>query len=379
VIGISNDDFLLAVRSGNQPRQSTLRDRIREKIETQINKPFETFYTTERVCLKADFNSSEVCFLVRSAEGDSFQLSERSNGLKWYLNTFIDILANNLPNKNVVYLLDEPGISLHVNAQRELLQLLSTLASQGNQVVYTTHSPTMLDTDYAGLHRIRAVVKDEEGYSRIYKSAFEPGIMNKDRTDTLAPIIHAIGMNLSCVFGPGQNRINIVPEGMSDYIFLTTMAKLLHFDLERYTIIPTKGASNAINVCAILKGWGCPFLAIFDYDEAGVKTGGEDMQSNFGFSQNAEFCYLFDATPEDLEQRTYLQNKVEIEDLVGRDEIRRFNQLRGNSNELGKTLTAKLMCNAFSVGEFTFSDETLERFRTLFSRIESYTAKVVRS
>ena len=62
-----------------------------------------------------------------------------------------------------MYLLDEPGTSLHVNAQRELLKLFQHLAGKGNQVVYTTHSPYMLDLETDGVHRIRAVVKNAEG------------------------------------------------------------------------------------------------------------------------------------------------------------------------------------------------------------------------
>ena len=65
----------------------------------------------------------------------------RSNGLKWFLNLFIDLAYGNLENKTIIYLLDEPGVYLHVNAQRELLVLLKNLCNKGGQVVYTTHSP----------------------------------------------------------------------------------------------------------------------------------------------------------------------------------------------------------------------------------------------
>ncbi len=61
-------------------------------------------------------------------DGQSLLLSERSNGLRWYLNTFIDAKAKDVANSSVLYLFDEPGISLHVNAQRELLELFNHLA-----------------------------------------------------------------------------------------------------------------------------------------------------------------------------------------------------------------------------------------------------------
>ena len=49
---------------------------------------------------------------------------ERSNGLKWYLNIFIQLLymerKNCISSKNNIILIDEPGVYLHPNAQKEL-------------------------------------------------------------------------------------------------------------------------------------------------------------------------------------------------------------------------------------------------------------------
>lgn len=193
--------------------------------------------------------------------------------MRWYLETLVDAQANNLPNRNVVYLLDEPGTSLHVNAQRELLNLFEHLADQGNQVVYTTHSPYMQNTEVEGVHRIRAVVKSTDCFSYIYKTAYDARILPESQQDTLTPIIAALGMNLQSTFGPALNKVNIVAEGMSDYIYLCTMAKQLGVDLEKYAIIPSVGATNCVNICAILHGWGCKYIALFDFDKKGVEAG----------------------------------------------------------------------------------------------------------
>ena len=146
------------------------------------------------------------------------QLGERSNGLRWYLETFIDAKANNLPQRNVVYLFDEPGCFLHVNAQKELVSLFGHLADQGNQVVYTTHSPYMLDTEKDGIHRIRAVVKDPQGFTHIYKTAYDNKISPDSVHDTLAPIVNALGMNMNDTFGPAKNKINIVTVNANIYL-----------------------------------------------------------------------------------------------------------------------------------------------------------------
>ena len=133
------------------------------------------------------FNNGTISFVIQSNNGSSLMLSERSNGLRWYLETFIDAKANDISDRNTIYLLDGPGTPLHVNAQRELLNLFGHLADQGNQIIYTTHSPYMLDTENEGVHRIRAVVKDEEGFSYIYKTVYDPRIAPETQQGTRCP------------------------------------------------------------------------------------------------------------------------------------------------------------------------------------------------
>ena len=63
---------------------------------------------------------------------------------KWYLNLFIDILANDLKDSNVIFLLDEPGVYLHVNAQRELLRLFYDLCKKYGVELSDKYSEPMI-------------------------------------------------------------------------------------------------------------------------------------------------------------------------------------------------------------------------------------------
>ena len=299
-------------------------------------------------------------------------ISERSNGLRWYMETFIDSQANGVDQSNVIYLLDEPGTSLHVNAQKELLILFSHLADKGNQVVYTTHSPYMLDTANDGIHRIRAVVKDNQGYTRIYKTAYDNKISPDSVHDTLAPIISALGMNMNDTFGPAKDKINIVTEGTSDYIYMCMMAKLLDVDAEKYAIIPSQGASNCVNICAILHGWGCRYIAVFDYDKAGVETGAKVMQDQLIYKLNRDFCFMNEVTQEEIDSKTYKTSRFMVEDVITREEINRFCEATDVSPALNKALIAKKMSNAIDKDEFTLSETAMNNFRALFNRILSY-------
>ena len=372
LIGVSPEDFIFACKAGTTPNQETLRKRINRFINVKINKPFHDFYQTETISLDLSFNGGVISFMVQSEDGEALTLSERSNGLKWYLETFIDAQSNDIKNQNAIFLFDEPGISLHVNAQKELLHLFQHLAEKGNQVVYTTHSPYMLDLESEGIHRIRAVVKDVSGYSRVYKTAYDSRIAPESQQDTLAPIISAIGMNLNDTFGPAKEKINIVTEGMSDYIFLCTMAKVLNIDTEKYAIIPSVGASNCIHICSILHGWGCQYIALFDYDRAGVEDGGEFLRKNMFFEYKSQYCYMKDVTQEEVNQKTYKDASYMIEDVVTRDEIKKYCEETETSNSIGKTLMAKLMSNAVESGEYLLGEQCKTNFRELFNRIFSY-------
>lgn len=372
LIGISSEDFIAAVRSGSSPKQETLRRKINRLVNDKINTPFHSFYQTETITLDLGFNAGVVSFVVQSEDGEALMLSERSNGLKWYLETFIDVQANDIADRNVVYLLDEPGTSLHVNAQRELLSLFQHLSEKRNQVVYTTHSPYMLDLQTDGVHRIRAVVKNTDGFTHIYKTAYDTRISPVSQQDTLAPIISAIGMNLNDTFGPAKAKLNIVTEGMSDYIYLCTMAKVLGIDTERYAILPSVGASNCINICSILHGWGCRYIAVFDYDAAGVKTGGEYLRKDMMFEYKGQYCYLADVSQEDVDKKTYKDSPYMIEDVVTREEIDRYCTETNTSSTVGKPLMAKLMSNAIESGSYQVGEECKSNFEALFNRIFSY-------
>lgn len=61
-------------------------------------------------------------------------------------------------------LLDEPGISLHLLAQRDLSAFFDSLA-ESNQLIYTSHSSFLVDANR--LDRARKVYVGENGTSKI--------------------------------------------------------------------------------------------------------------------------------------------------------------------------------------------------------------------
>ncbi len=369
IIGVSHSDFLLACQQGNNATQITKRDNINKLINQKLNKAFHGFYKTEKLYLGIQFNAGVITFTIKKEDGTTLLLSERSNGLKWYLNLFIDMLANDAVSNQVIFLLDEPGINLHVNAQRELLRLFNHLADNGNQIVYTTHSPYMLDMENDGIHRIRAVVKYGDENTYIYKTAYDSKIAPDSQNDTLTPIIRALGMNLLDTFGPAKDKLNIITEGMSDYIYITLMAKQLEIDLSKVAFIPSQGATNCVNIAMILHGWGCKYIALFDYDKEGVEEGGEQIRKTFDSNIGENFQYIVNVKQQDVDSYTYKQFPKMIEDLITHSEIERFCHDFGVLKTTSKSLTAKILSNAVENGSFTLNEESKKNFIGLFTRL----------
>ena len=76
----------------------------------------------------------------------SVNFDERSTGFIWFFSFLIwfSQMKANYADKLIV-LLDEPGLTLHGKAQKDLLRYIREKLQPDHQVIYTTHSPFMLD------------------------------------------------------------------------------------------------------------------------------------------------------------------------------------------------------------------------------------------
>jgi len=113
----------------------------------------------------------------------------RSLGFLWYLSFYINFIATTLEAKNneYLFLLDEPGLHLHPAGQKDLTKLLENL-SEKNQLIYTTHSPFMINRECP--NRVRVVKKDEEGTS----------VDNEAYRENWKPLRQSIGLTVSDLF-----------------------------------------------------------------------------------------------------------------------------------------------------------------------------------
>ena len=360
---ISTQEFLLSMENDDENQLKICRNKIKEKVKYNIQKKFNKFYEEENVQIKVLFKNDLIKILVKTNENTT-NISERSTGLRWYLNLFIDILANDIKDTNVIFLLDEPGVYLHVNAQRELLRLFYDLCKNDNQVVYSTHSPYMIDSN--NIINIRAIEKDERGHTNIYNTAYDNKFNSVSKRETLSPLIQAIGADLRFNIGPQAEKLNIVTEGITDYMYYTAMLYYFNIPEEKMPyIIPAVGAGNVNVIVSVLIGWGCDFKVILDYDKAGFVEC-EKLVDNLNLEINKDIFFVnCKATYDNKDKEVYKYSQF-VESLISDEDKSKFSI----SYLDNKTMAAKEFYDKVKCKSVHLSDETVNNFKKLFACME---------
>ncbi|MCC3867328.1 AAA family ATPase [Terrisporobacter mayombei] len=356
---INAQEFLLAMENDDENQLELFRNKIKEKVKYNIQKKFNEFYCEENAQIKISFKNDFIKILVKTNENTT-NINERSNGLRWYLNLFIDILANDIKDTNVIYLLDEPGVYLHVNAQRELLRLFYDLCKNNNQVVYSTHSPYMIDSN--NIINIRAIEKDEKGNTNIYNTAYDNKLNSVSKRETLSPLVQAIGADLRFNIGPQGGKLNIVTEGITDYMYYTAMLYYFNVPEEKMPyIIPAVGAGNVNVIVSILIGWGCDFKIILDYDKAGFVEC-DKLIENLNLKINKDIFFVNCNDTYDNKDKDIYKYAEFVETLISEEDKNKF-----SINYIdNKTMAAKEFYDKVKCKSVNLSDKTVNNFKKLF-------------
>ncbi|MFD1039327.1 AAA family ATPase [Virgibacillus byunsanensis] len=370
--GITEHEIVDAFEDPIDGNRKTVRNRIVRKIKNNIEAEFNEFYNQEKIEFQIEFES-RVFKIYILTDDKAMNLSERSNGLRWYISIFVDVLSREHKNSSLVYLLDEPGVYLHVNAQKQLLELFSRLAERENQVIYTTHSPYMIDSK--DITNVRAIEKVEEGDTKIFKSAYNQNLSNDSKMETLSPLVQAIGADLKFNIGPSSKN-NLITEGITDYMYMNAMINYLGID-SAPNIIPSAGVSNINRIVSILFGWGCEFKILLDYDKAGYKE--YDVLVN-KLDETLEDKILFVCCNEEVVKEKMVSNPQTIESLISEDDSKQLSTPYDGSSS-SKKLAAKEFHDKVVNKEIELMDETVYNFKTLFEalNIQDYNLTTVRN
>ena len=194
------------------------------------------------------------------------RLEERSKGFQWFFSFELMFMHETKGTfKGCVILLDEPGLHLHPDAQKDLLLRLEHYA-EGNKLLYTTHLPFMIDLNHPD--RVRVLKETENGI-----------IVTTDFTDTPPEakfvLQAALGMDASQSFLVADR--NLVVEGVDDYWVLTELSNLLQQGGKDglpgdVLVTPGGSASTAVHIATIMIGQNLDVVALFDSDDEGRRA-----------------------------------------------------------------------------------------------------------
>lgn len=187
----------------------------------------------------------------------STQLGSRSKGFLWFFSFLAWFSQQKKTKEPLILLLDEPGLFLHAKAQGDLLRYMDVELAPHHQVVYTTHSPFMIDARRFDQVRIvedksidsKEPLPPEQAGTKVFREVLDAG------EGSLFPLQGALGYDIAQTLFVGPNCL--IVEGVSDLLYLQTMSGLLEeagrqgLD-RRWTITPVGGSEKVPTFAALL-------------------------------------------------------------------------------------------------------------------------------
>jgi predicted ATP-dependent endonuclease of OLD family len=274
----------------------------------------------------------------RRHRGVSTPFSQRSRGFIWFFSFLVwfDSVQHqvgvpaNIDQRNLILLLDEPGLALHALAQADFLRYIDSL-SKRHQVLYTTHSPFMVHSDR--LHQVR-IVEDQDKIGTVVSD----NVMASDPR-AIFPLQAALGWTIA------QNlfisKKNLLVEGPSDLIYIKAVSALLEQQgmtclRDDITIVPVGGLDKVVTFVALLGASDLKLAVLHDYrgapEQKLIDLVKQKMISAKAVLNASQFC--------DLANIGNASKAADTEDLFpSKLYVDRFNQTF--SKLLGKTIVAE--------------------------------------
>ena len=170
----------------------------------------------------------------------SVPFDDRSKGFVWFF-SFLTYFSSIEEQEecDLVLLLDEPGLNLHALAQHDFLRFIDERLAPKHQVIYTTHSPFMINLNH--LDRIRTV-QDVDDRGTVISS----DTLSNDQ-DTVFPLQVALGHNLAHTLFLAPHCLMV--NSAADLIYLQILGEICagkgYQRLDpRWVVIPVGNADN---------------------------------------------------------------------------------------------------------------------------------------
>ena len=173
---------------------------------------------------------------------------ERSKGFVWFF-SFLSYFSHleETEDSDLVILLDEPGTALHAMAQKDFLRFMDERLAPHCQVIYSTHSPFMVDLKQ--LSRVRTV-QDMDGKGTVVS---HDAVEND--SETVFPLQMALGYQMAQTLFMAPHCLMV--NEASDLIYLQTIGGIAaeqgspRMD-PRWVVVPVGSAENLPTFVSLL-------------------------------------------------------------------------------------------------------------------------------
>lgn len=255
--------------------------------------------------------------ILNTRHGVSTSFDQRSAGFVWFFSFLVWFhQIKKQYGSNFVLLLDEPALSLHARAQGDLLRYFEERLATRYQLLYTTHSPFMVDPK--NILRVRTVedhwIEPKEGEDPPPEDQLGTKVgdevLSTDR-DTVFPLQGALGYEISQSLFVSEHTLLV--EGPSDLLYLQHFAELLRqagrISLDKRWVICPSGGLDKIGAFLSLFGGNRLHVAVLTDCEKGTKKKIGDLRKTSLLKEKHVLTVdVYAGQPE-----------ADIEDLVGRD------------------------------------------------------------
>jgi predicted ATP-dependent endonuclease of OLD family len=315
-----------------------------QSADTKLTREFRDWWKqgNYRFEFQADGNHFRI-WVSDDLRPEKIELESRSSGLQWFLSFYLVFLVESLGEyEESILLLDEPGLSLHPLAQKDLSRFFDGLA-KSNQIIYTTHSPFLVDADR--LERARKVYISADGTTKA-TSDLRSGETDPNQAGAAYAVYSALKLGVSDSLLLGCKPI--IVEGQSDQHYLTAIKSLLigakRIAPKRELVFPPSGGTKTARVVAsILTGRDeRPPIVLLDGDEAEKRMANELKNGLYYDSKDRILCIddftnLKESEIEDIFPSNFIAQIVDrygrsaetaFEDIVKKGE-RIVGQIRG--------------------------------------------------
>lgn len=249
-------------------RRVTERKRALQTAGARLTEEIRRVWNDDRLTIRLDVDGQYLQTLVEDELGIPVELDQRSEGFRWLVSFFVVFHAQAKDDlKDAILLLDEPGLSLHALKQQEFRKTVSRLA-EGNQILYTTHSPFMVGSDELDLVRIVEMTDRKTGTKVHTRLAV-------DDPKSIYPLQAALGYDLAQSMFTHQK--NLVVEGVTDLLYVEALNSAFASQGgatldDGIALVPAGSASKVVYYSTILTSQDLKVAALLDSDAAGDKA-----------------------------------------------------------------------------------------------------------